>query len=224
LKEICKKIGYQFKNEQLLTAALTHSSYANENRTESYERLEFLGDSILSFVVSGYLYKNYPNLPEGEMSKLRASIVCERSLEECVRNNGLNGDIILSKGELQTGGRERASIIADVFEAILGAIYIDGGIEPASKFVMDKLGGAISDSYDGEGVWNDYKTRLQEIVQEGDDSVQYHHVRCEGPEHSKVFTVEVRTGARVLASGAGKSKKDAEQDAAKHAIKHIKKK
>ena len=218
MKKLFGKIGYKFKNKRLLETALTHSSYANEHKVPSYERLEFLGDSILSFVVSTYLFDKYPDLPEGEMSKLRAAIVCEKSLCEAVKRIGLCEDILLSKGEIQTGGRERPSIVADVFEAVLGAIYIDGGIKPTKNFVMDKLGETISSSYTGKGVFNDYKTKLQEIVQIGNGIVNYVHVKEEGPEHNKVFTVQVKLAGKIISTGNGRSKKDAEQSAAQAAI------
>lgn len=223
MQDLMEKIGYEFQDTGLLKTALTHSSYANEHNVQSYERLEFLGDSILSFIISTYLYKTYPDLPEGEMSKLRAAIVCERSLDESCRKFGGNGYIILSKGESQTGGRERSSIIADVFEAILGAIYLDGGIEPAQRFVMDKLGETIQDSREGHGVFKDYKTQLQEIVQHQEHTVSYSLVKEEGPEHNKRFTVQIDYLDGVLSTGVGKSKKDAEQNAAKKAIEELKK-
>ena len=217
-----KSIGYEFKNKDLLKTALTHSSYANEHGEKSYERLEFLGDSILSFIISTYLYENHPELPEGDMSKIRAAIVCERSLESSCRNFGVEKYIILSRGEELTGGRERSSIIADVFEAILGAIYIDGGLECARKYVTNMLSKTVSDTVEGHGVFSDFKTKLQEIVQKYNSNVTYKLVGESGPEHEKEFTVEVIYCGKTLSKGRGKSKKIAEQDAAKTAIEVLK--
>lgn len=223
MEELMKSIGYSFKNQQLLKTALTHSSYANEHKIQSYERLEFLGDSILSFIMSTYLYENYSDLPEGDMSKLRAAIVCERSLDASCRKIGVEKYIVLSRGEEICGGRERSSIIADVFEAILGAIFLDGGLEPARKYVMDMLLDTVKDTVAGHGVFMDYKTALQEIVQKYDSSVTYNHTGEEGPEHDKTFTAQVIYYGKVLSEGKGKSKKIAEQNAAKIAIEVLKK-
>ena len=223
MQKLINNIGYKFKNEELLTMALTHSSFANESKSncQSYERLEFLGDSILSFIVSTNIYEKFKALPEGAMSKLRAAIVCERSLEECARAINIGQYLILSKGEELTGGRQRPSILADVFEAILAAIYLDGGIEPAKDFIMTHLKDALEKAHSGKGIFNDYKTALQEIVQENDNNVEYVHVKEEGPEHNKIFTVEVNFMGEKLAGGTGRSKKEAEQNAAKKAIDNI---
>lgn len=214
-------IGYHFKDQNLLRTALTHSSYANENKhIQSYERLEFMGDSILSFFVSTYIYDIFQDLPEGDLSKMRASLVCEQSLAQCAVKNNFSPYLILSRGEELTGGRERPSILADVFESILAAIYLDGGIEPARKFVMDNLKAAMDDGSQ-HAAFKDYKTALQEKVQHGDSNVEYVHIKEEGPEHSKIFTVRVLFEGKVLAEGRGKSKKDAEQDAARGALEHL---
>lgn len=221
-KNLIKEIGYSFKNEQLLKTAFTHSSYANEHNVSSYERLEFLGDSILSFIVSTRLYSSKARIKEGDMSKLRASIVCERSLNVCAGKMNFGKYLILSKGEDFTGGRERPSILADVFEAVLAAIYLDGGLSEAEKFVERQLGKAISDGCKGIFLYTDYKTELQEIAQSRDKSVEYRLVKEEGPAHLRVFTVCVLYGGKPIAEGKGKNKKDAEQNAAMAAIAEVK--
>ncbi len=219
--ELMQKIGYKFNNDRLLTTALTHSSYANEHKTESYERLEFLGDSILSFVVSTRLYASKHHFREGEMSKLRASIVCERSLSECATSLELGKYLILSKGEEFTGGRTRVSILADVFEAVLAAIYLDSGLDEAVAFVERQLGGAIAKGCKGIMVYTDYKTQLQEIAQAADKKIEYKHIKEEGPAHERVFTVAVMYDGVAISQGKGRSKKDAEQNAAMLAIDEV---
>lgn len=211
-------IGHKFENINLLKTALTHSSYANENNEESYERLEFLGDSILSFIVSTHLYSSKENIAEGEMSKLRAAIVCEKSLGECSKKMNVGNYLILSKGEELTGGRNRISILADVFEAILAAIYLDSDFKEAEKFVTYHLGMAIDKACKGIPLYTDYKTELQEIAQSVGKKVEYVHVKEEGPAHNKTFTVNVIYDNSFIAEGTGKSKKDAEQNAAANAI------
>lgn len=222
MQELMKKIGYRFKNEGLLTTALTHSSYANENKSESYERLEFLGDSVLSFVISTYIYNNFRSLPEGGLSKMRAALVCERCLAQCAEELNLGNYVILSRGEEATGGRNRPSILADTVEALIAAVYLDGGIAQAEKFTINLLKSSIKQVQDGKGSFKDYKTELQEQVQQHDAAVEYVHIKEEGPEHLKVFTVEILSGGRKLARGKGRSKKDAEQDAAHKALKILK--
>lgn len=222
MQKLMLDIGHEFKNIDLLKTALTHSSYANENKTQSYERLEFLGDSILSFVISTHLYASDSNIPEGEMSKLRASIVCERSLDECAKRLHFGDYLILSKGEELTGGRTRVSILADVFEAVLAAIYLDSDFEEAEKFVMSQLGSAIEKACQGVSLYMDYKTELQEIAQGNGKKVEYKHVKEEGPAHSKTFTVQVVYDGCVVSENTGKSKKDAEQNAARLAIEEVK--
>jgi len=221
MQNLMQNIGYYFKNTDLLKTALTHSSYANENKTQSYERLEFLGDSILSFVVSTHLYASKENIPEGEMSKLRASIVCERSLDKCAKKLRFGDYLYLSKGEELTGGRSRVSILADVFEAVLAAIYLDSDYIQAEKFVMNQLGDAIKKAQNGIALFSDYKTELQEIAQGRGFSVEYKHVKEEGPAHNKIFTVQVLYNGEIVAEGKGKSKKDAEQNAAMLAINEV---
>lgn len=221
MQKLMHDIGYEFKNADLLKTALTHSSYANENKTQSYERLEFLGDSILSFVVSKHLYASKENIPEGEMSKLRAAIVCERSLDECAKKLHFGDYLILSKGEELTGGRTRVSILADVFEAVLAAIYLDSDFEEAERFVLSQLGGAINKARQGISLYMDYKTELQEIAQGEGKKVEYKHIKEEGPAHSKVFTVQVLYDGNAVAENTGKSKKEAEQNAARLAITEV---
>lgn len=221
MQKLMQDISYEFKNMDLLKTAFTHSSYANENNTQSYERLEFLGDSILSFVVSTQLYDSKENIPEGEMSKLRAAIVCEKSLDECAKKLDFGKYLILSKGEELTGGRNRASILADVFEALLAAIYIDSGFKEAEKFVLTQLGDAIEKARKGVPLYTDYKTELQEIVQSKGKKVSYLHVGENGPAHCKTFIVQVLYENKVISESSGNSKKEAEQNAARLAIKEV---
>ena len=214
-----QKLGYKFNNINLLKNALTHSSYANEVRNgfSSNERLEFLGDSVLSIVVSDYIYKHYPNMPEGELTKLRASLVCEKSLCAFSRELELGSYLMLGKGEDKGGGRERDSIIADAFEALLAAIYLDGGMEPARRHVMNFVLRELKHTDDE--VFKDYKTALQEIIQRNpEESVTYILIDESGPDHDKSFTVEVRLNSNVIGKGTGKNKKRAEQMAAKEAL------
>ena len=214
-----QKLGYKFNNLNLLKNALTHSSYANEVRNgfSSNERLEFLGDSVLSIVVSDYIYKHYPNMPEGELTKLRASLVCEKSLCAFSRELELGSYLMLGKGEDKGGGRERDSILADAFEAVLAAIYLDGGMEPARRHVMNFVLRELKHTDDE--VFKDYKTALQEIIQRNpEESVTYILIDESGPDHDKSFTVEVRLNSNVIGKGTGKNKKRAEQMAAKEAL------
>ncbi|MBQ2286794.1 MAG: ribonuclease III [Clostridia bacterium] len=214
-----EKLGYKFKNIDLLKNALTHSSYANEVRSgfSSNERLEFLGDSVLSIVVSDYIYKHYPNMPEGELTKLRASLVCEKSLCTFSRELNLGDYLMLGKGEEKGGGRERDSILADAFEAVLAAIYLDGGMEPARRHVMNFVLRELQHTDDE--VFKDYKTALQEIIQRNpEETVSYILTGESGPDHDKEFTVEVRLNSNVIGKGTGKNKKRAEQMAAKEAL------
>lgn len=214
-----KRLGYTFKNKSLLLNALTHSSYANEvrNGVSSNERLEFLGDSVLSIIVSKFLYTKFPNIPEGELTKLRASLVCEKSLCAFSRELGLGKFLRLGKGEDKGGGRERDSILADAFEAVLAAMYLDGGIAVARKHVMRFISKELNHTDDE--VFKDFKTALQEIIQRNpEESVSYILIGEEGPDHDKVFTVEVHLNSNVIGTGKGKSKKQAEQMAAKQAL------
>ncbi|MBQ8296682.1 MAG: ribonuclease III [Ruminococcus sp.] len=212
-------IGYTFKNKNLIHQALTHSSYANERKIPggSNERLEFLGDSVLSIVVSSYLYGNLTSVAEGELTKLRASLVCEKSLHVFAQQIRLGEFLLLGKGEENTGGRERPSILADAFEAVIAAIYLDGGYEPASKHILRFIPKDIQISK--KPVFNDFKTILQEIVQKNpEEKVEYILAGEEGPDHNKRFVVEVCLNSNVIGRGKGKSKKEAEQLAAKEAL------
>ncbi|HCI59855.1 ribonuclease III [uncultured Ruminococcus sp.] len=220
MTDLQNKIGYQFKNPALLNEALTHSSYANEHKSQHIkynERLEFLGDSVLSIVVSDYIYKNCPELPEGELTKLRASLVCEKSLYEFAKKIDLGKYLILSKGERHNGGADRPSILSDAFEALIAAIYIDGGFAPASKHILNFVIPAIKNSKKKK--INDYKTTLQEIIQKNPgEKLEYVLVKESGPDHNKHFIVEVHLNSNVIGKGGGRSKKEAEQQAAREAL------
>ena len=218
MSELENRIHYTFKNKKLLHEALSHSSYANEGkRTRSNERLEFLGDSVLSIIVAKHLFTNYTHLPEGELTKLRASLVCEKSLHEFACDFGLGEFLLLGKGEELTGGRERPSIIADAFEALLAAIYLDGGMEQARKFVLQFIPEHLNPKQ-AKGL-NDYKTTLQEIIQQNkEEKIEYVPIEETGPDHDKTFVVEVHLNSNVIGTGRGKSKKQAEQFAAKEAL------
>ncbi|HZK02242.1 MAG TPA: ribonuclease III, partial [Anaerovoracaceae bacterium] len=197
------------------------SSYSNEYRGKhihNNERLEFLGDSVLSTVVSEYVYLKYNNLPEGELTKVRANVVCESSLAHQAKSIDLGRYLLLGRGEEVTGGRDRISILADTFEAVIGALYLDGGIETARKFILNMLEDSIKLASTG-GLFRDYKTDLQELLQSRfDDKISYRVIKEIGPDHDKTFEVEVVLGDKVLGKGRGKSKKEAEQNAAKKAL------
>ncbi|MCR5109938.1 MAG: ribonuclease III [Ruminococcus sp.] len=218
IEEFEEIIGYRFKNKDLLEQALSHSSYANEKKRHggSNERLEFLGDSVLSIVVSDYLYKNI-NVPEGDLTKMRASLVCEKSLFVFAKEIHLGEFILLGKGEENTGGRERPSILSDAFEAVIAAIYLDGGIEPAAKHILRFMPEDIKRTK--KPVLSDFKTLLQEVVQKNpEEKVEYVLIGEEGPDHNKRFVVEVCLNSQVIGKGKGRSKKEAEQLAAKEAL------
>lgn len=218
-------INYSFKNENLLLTALTHSSYANENKNEHIEyneRLEFLGDAVLGFVVGSYLYKHFPGIPEGELSKLRASVVCEAMLSEKSKALKIGQNMRFGHGEEMSGGRERISILADAFEAVIGAIYLDGGIEAATGFILEQL---EEDIYKMKKVFKtlDSKTNLQEIIQKNSSSpISYKIVDEQGPAHKRIFTAQVIHNNKILGQGQGNSKKEAEQMAAYNAIEKMK--
>ena len=218
LKKFQEIIGYEFSDESLLRQALTHSSYANEKhmkRLSDNERLEFLGDAVLEVVSSEFLYHNYPDLSEGEMTKLRASIVCEPTLALCTREINLGKYLFLGKGENLTGGRSRNSILSDALEAVIGAIFLDGGLECAKAFVHR----FILTDIEHKKLFYDSKTILQEVVQGNyDESLHYELLAEEGPDHDKNFRVEVKIGDRVVGEGSGHTKKAAEQEAAYHAL------
>jgi ribonuclease-3 len=213
LDALQEKLGYRFKNEDLLITALTHSSYANEKGTVCNERLEFLGDAVLGFVSANYLYNNY-DFPEGELTKHRAARVCEKALCVFATELDIGSCMLLGKGEERMGGRSKPSMLADAFEAVLAAVFLDGGLEEASKIALRYV--ARHDFLDDS---KDYKTILQEIVQRNkEESVEYVLIDESGPAHDKSFTVEVHLNSNVLGMGVGKSKKNAEQRAAKEAL------
>ena len=213
-----KKIGYEFKNKSLLNRALTHSSYANENRVKSNERLEFLGDSVLSIIISDYIFNKMKNTNEGDLSKIRATLVCEQSLAEVAKDISLNELILLGKGEDKMGGRYRPSIISDAFEALLGAIYLDGGIDVAREWLLNIMSDRVLKSLEGK-LFCDYKTTLQEIVQkDGKSTIQYRTIKESGKEHEREFVVQLFINDVAKCSAKGRSKKEAEQLAAKATI------
>lgn len=213
-----EKIGYKFKNEKLLLEALSHSSYANENKNlKSNERLEFLGDSVLSIIVSDHIFKHFSHIPEGDLTKLRASLVCESALFDFAKKINLGDYILLGKGEEQTGGRERPSIVSDAFEAVIAAVYLDGGMETAREYVLSFIPEDITPK--GSDAFHDYKTILQEVIQRNPEERVTYHLKSEsGPDHDKHFTVQVMLNNNVIGEGTGRSKKTAEQAAAKEAL------
>ncbi|MCR4716402.1 MAG: ribonuclease III [Lachnospiraceae bacterium] len=218
-----KELGYSFNDRAYLKLALTHSSYAHENMKETNgeynERIEYLGDAVLELIVSDYLYRNYKNSSEGQMTKTRASLVCEYTLANCAREIKLSDSILLSNGEDMTGGRYRDSILSDAFESVLGAMYLDGGITPVAAFVKRIL---LTDIEHKE-LFYDAKTSLQEQVQaRKGDKLEYVIVAETGPEHSKIFTAEARVNGKVIGVGEGKTKKSAEQHAAYQALMKMK--
>lgn len=222
-EELEKRIGYIFHNKALLKQALTHSSFRNEqkiNRRQDYERLEFLGDAVLELTTSDFLYHAYPDMAEGQMTKLRVTYVCEPALAYCAREIELDRFIRLGKGEENTGGRKRDSIISDVMEAVIGAIYLDGGMEEAKAFIHRFI---LSD-LENKQLFYDSKTVLQEILQKKNaESISYELVDEIGPEHNKQFVVKAYIGEQFISKGIGKSKKMAEQQAAYEAILILKK-
>ncbi len=221
------KIKYEFKDKMLLQRALTHSSYSNESGAKNHhllcnERLEFLGDSVLSLIVSKYIYREFPDCPEGELTRMRAEVVCERALSGYSKKINLGDYLLLGIGEEKNGGRCRPSILADAFEALLASIYIDardGGYEACEKFLMPFIAEEIA-SLRTSGFSADAKTRLQQFVQQAEgDFLEYVTVSESGPDHMKVFCVEARLNSNVIGRGEGRSKRAAEQNAAKEALK-----
>ena len=216
-----EKLGYRFQQRALLENALTHSSYANENKArgcQSNERLEFLGDSVLGMVTADYLFRTHPDLPEGDLTRTRAALVCEGSLVEVAQQLNLGAYLKLGKGEDAGGGRERPSIQADAVEAVIAAIYLDGGIGSARKFIQR----FILDRGDVVAVSRDHKTALQELVQrESGQVLEYRLLGATGPDHAKVFRVEVDLNGEAVGTGEGRSKKEAEQNAARAAIEKL---
>mgnify|MGYP006290229157 CR=1 FL=1 len=216
-------IGYSFKDKDNLVHAMTHSSYANENKDKnlnSNERLEFLGDSILNMIISERIYNDHHTLNEGELTKKRASIVCEQSLYNCAVLISIDRFLLLGKGEEISGGRKRQSILSDAYEALVGAIFIDGGLNKARKFIFSSMGNLINRLND-KNIFNDYKTSLQEKVQSNNTFVEYRIVKEEGPDHNKIFVSEVILAGEILGVGRGRNKKESEQMAAKNALEKL---
>lgn len=226
MKELRKKIEYNFQNEALFKIALQHSSYANEHKSsgeESYERLEFLGDSILGFVVARHLYNTCPQMHEGQMTRMRAELVCEQSLYEVALRLGLGEELRLSKGEIMSGGRERQSILADCVEAIIAAIYLEGGLDKASEFIHKKILAGFDPQRD-DGKSSDNKTELQELIQRTPgQTLSYEMIGSSGPDHQKIFSARVSLNGKAIGEGSGHTKKEAEQAAARSALKGLKK-
>lgn len=218
MTEFEKKIGYKFKNRQLLTTALTHSSYANERKTQDNERLEFLGDSVLGLITAEYLFKRLKKNQEGTLTKLRASLVCEQSLFDISKKIDLSSFILLGHGEEMSHGRERASVVSDAFEAVLAAIYLDAGLEKAREWLLNLMQDAFDDALSGNRN-RDYKTELQEYVQKGKfGRISYRVVKETGPDHNKSFEVEALLDGERIGLANGMSKKEAEQAAARCAL------
>lgn len=223
LKELEERIAYEFKNKNLFTQALTHSSYANEHRLDHSrcnERLEFLGDAVLEIVTSEFLYRKYETLPEGDLTKIRASIVCEPTLAYCAGDIELGQYLYLGKGEDATGGRNRNSVVSDAMEALIGAIYLDGGFANAKEFILR----FIMNDIEHKQLFFDSKTILQEIVQsQTDQPLAYELLREEGPDHNKLFESRALIGEEEIGRGTGRTKKAAEAVAAYHGILKLKK-
>lgn len=218
MNELEKRIGYTFQNKELLRTALTHSSYANEaHKGECNERLEFLGDAVLSIVVSEYIFNNFKHKKEGELTRLRASLVCEATLAVFARKLGLGEFLLFGRGEQHSGGAGRPSILADGFEALIAAIFLDGGMEEAKRFVLSYAAAEIERPAERKPM--DYKTTLQEIVQQSEgDRLEYVLVGESGPDHDKHFVSEVHLNSNIIGKGGGRSKKEAEQQAARAAL------
>ena len=218
LAELCERAGYHFQNEKLLVTALTHTSYANEHRRQGChhnERMEFLGDAVLELVSSEFLYNKYSKMEEGDLSKVRAGMVCEPSLAKCARDIGLPEFLRRGKGEEQMGGRQKDSIISDALEAFIGAIFLDGGFEEARSFVRAHILLDLSE----EDLFSDKKTVLQELLQAKGLSASYELIDESGPAHDKRFRIAVAAGGDVLGEGEGKTKKAAAQAAAEEALR-----
>ena len=220
MEELQRLIGYRFHDDKLLYEALSHSSFANENKKtrRSNERLEFLGDSVLSVIVSDYIFKHFKQIPEGELTKLRASLVCETALFEFSKRIRLGEMLFLGRGEEMTGGRERPSIVSDAFEAVIAAIYLDGGMEAVRPYVLSFIPKDITPQ--GTKSFRDYKTELQEVIQRNpEEKIEYQLCGESGPDHDKHFTVRVMLNSNVIGEGEGRSKKAAEQSAAHEALR-----
>lgn len=224
LIELQNKIGYTFIDIELLKIALTHTSYANEHKKKMIkhnERLEFLGDSVLSLIITTYLFKNLSNIPEGELSRIRSTIVCENSLKLSGDEFNLSQYIYMGKGEEQTGGRGRSSIVSDAMEALIASIYLDSGYENAEIFVLRQMDDIIQKAIQGK-LFKDYKTQYQEVIQKKSNArIEYVVVSEEGPDHQKIFTVSLLLNDTVVSTGKGRSKKVAEQKAAEIALEKM---
>ena len=221
LEEFEKNIGYRFKNKQFLKTALTHTSYAYENNVESNEKLEFLGDSILEFISSKYLYNNYKNLKEGEMTKVRATVVCEESLYKIALKHNFSDFLYLGKSESSNKANLSKAILADSVESVIAAIYLDSNIEKAESFIVENLEEAVKIASENVGI-KDYKTVLQEKLQiNGNVEIKYYILKETGPDHNKQFESKVECNGKVLGIGRGKSKKASEMMAAKAALENI---
>ena len=221
INEFQKSIGYFFKNPDLLQTAFTHTSYANENNTESYERLEFLGDAIVDFLVGEYLFLNYPAMDEGVMSRVRANLVCEKALSELGRKIGLEKYMLLGHGAELAGERKRPSIISDMFEALIAAMYLDTGLDNTREYLLATYGDMLSEAA-GSGQVIDYKTKLQEKLQKnGPCNIVYEIVSAEGPVHHCLFEMQVVANGKVLGRGSAYSKKEAQQRAAEDALNKL---
>lgn len=222
LEKFEEEIDYKFKNIELLKTAFTHTSYAHENKVESNEKLEFLGDAILEFVVSEYLYKDYKKLKEGEMTKVRATVVCEKSLYKLALKYNFDKIVFLGKSEKISGGSSKPAILADSVEAVIAAIYLDAGIEKAKEFILQNLKEPIEEASKNVGQ-KDYKTVLQEELQKnGSVKIEYKIVEEKGPDHDKTFVAEVFCESKYLATGSGNTKKRAEMEAARKALENKK--
>ena len=222
MEKLEEKIGYKFSDKELLKKALTHTSYAYEHNVESNEKLEYLGDSILEFISSEYLFTNYSNLKEGEMTKVRATVVCEKSLYKVAKMHSFSDFLYLGKSERVASKEVRPAILADSVEAVIAAIYLDGGINEAKKFIINNLKDAIELASKNVGQ-KDYKTVLQEKLQEnGEVEIKYTILKESGPDHDKTFEAQVECNNKKLAIGTGKSKKQAEMEAARKALENLK--
>lgn len=223
--ELQKKLNYTFKDISILNVALTHPSYLNEkkqSRLRSNQRLEFFGDSVLSMAVSEYIFANLRSFPEGKLTELRAKVVCEESLATMAKKLELGSYLILGKGEIKSGGDKRPSTLSDAMEAVIAAVYIDGGFDEAKKLVLDNLSAKIDELALSGGYMDNFKTKLQEFVQGRGEKASYKVIDESGPEHAKNFEVAVFVDEKQIASGSGSSKKRAEQNAAENALKILK--
>ena len=218
-----QKLEYRFRELALLRTALTHSSYANEHHCASNERLEFVGDSVLGMVTATHLYARFPDMPEGKMTRLRAELVCEQALYEVAERLELGHCLLLGRGEESSGGRERPSILADCVEAVIAAMYLDGGMEPAARFILSQVLSKLDEP--GEGHSHDWKTELQELIQRKPGrTLSYAMTGESGPDHLKRFSAAVSMNGTVIGAGEGRTKKEAEQAAAKAAIEAMERK